>query len=162
MNTGTLNSHGNESYGTTANSTTAVQWRGKENPWGNIPKCVDGINVKNAMFYIAKNYNFNDATTSNYKYIGFDTPTGYDKILIGRFGYNESFDWLFIPYGDKTGNTSLPVGDAFYKRSDNSWYDVQIGGDITSNTWAGPFNIQETYTVEYGYTNLGCRLLYVG
>ena len=157
LNTGTLNSYGNGSYGTTDNQTTAVQWRGKENPWGNVSGWIDGINIYNYTPYVANTYNFQDNTSTYYTSIGYTTTvSGY----IEGFGYNDTYDWIFMPRQNKgSGNSSIPVGD--YHSFDNSsqtWRLLLNGGSNSSGLYAGAF----CDTMYVNANSGGARLLYVG
>ena len=160
LNTGTIDSYGNASYGTTANQTTAVQWRGKENDWGNKNAWIDGINFNGYIPYIANSYNFIDDTTTNYTQLGFNISNNSGK-YIGRFGYDENYDWIFIPYGSITGDSTSPVGDVFTSQS-SDWRVAALGGIKTNGLSAGAFRwtIQQ---LSSGTTpSYSARALFVG
>ena len=67
LNTGATNSYGNDSYGTTANTSSAMSYRGIENFYGNIYMWVDGFYCNASRNILIGNKGFND-TGSNYDY----------------------------------------------------------------------------------------------
>jgi len=100
---------------TNSNGFNVVSYRGEENLWGNIWTFVDGMNI-NAKgiheLYVA-DHDFADSKLDGaYKNTGITLAktNGY----VSAFGYNEEFDWLFVP-SETTGNSSLPVGDYFWQ-----------------------------------------------
>lgn len=158
LSTGILNSYGNASYGT-ANQTTAVQWRGKENPWGNIYKWIDGINISDSKPYIANSYTFTDNTTSGYTALAFSVPSSN---WISAFGYDSNFDWLMLPIeaNSSYGSSSIPVGDYVYSAS--GWRVCRLGGYWSDGLYAGPFNWNLNSSQYSADSVIGARLLYVG
>lgn len=158
--TGTLNSYGNGTYGTTANTTTAVQWRGKENPWGNKYAWIDGINFNGYVPYIANSYSFSDDTSTNYTQLGFNIANGSGQYF-GRFGYDSTYDWIFIPYGSVTGDSSVPIGDCSFTNS-YGWLAARSGGYRNDESKAGLFCLFAYYSSSNSYSMAGGRALYVG
>ena len=78
----------------TVDGKTSVCYRGMEDPWGNICEFIDGINMYGAQPYIATDYNWSESKkTDNYVSCGFAAA---GSNYISAFGYNETFDWLFI------------------------------------------------------------------
>ena len=86
------------------NGKVAVSYRGMENPWGNIWKHVNGINIwgdgtmNGGQVYIADNFNFNESSHSgNYKSAGFTiaSTSGY----ISAFGYGDEEDDWIVTFG---------------------------------------------------------------
>ena len=136
-----------------------VSYRGEENPFGNIWKWIDGINVYNygeGSVYIA-DHDFADNIDSDpYQDAGITIAgtNGY----VSAFAYNEDFDWLFIA-SETNGNSSLPVGDYFYQnKAANSWTVARLGG-----SWDGAggfsWHVHNASSLRYRY--VGGRLLYV-
>ncbi len=160
LTTGTLNAYGNGTYGKTDDKQTAVQWRGKENPWANYSTWVDGINFNGYVPYIANSYNFSDGTSVGYNQIGFDiSSAGYD--YIGRFGYDVNFDWIFLPYSSIHGDSSIPIGDKFYSNA-SGWHGVRTGGERGGDQAAGIFWTETNYNANSYGDYRSARLLYVG
>ena len=149
------------------NGKVAVSYRGMENPWGNIWKHVNGINIwgdgtmNGGQVYIADNFNFNESSRSeNYKSAGFTiaNTSGY----ISAFGYgDEDYDWLFIP-SETAGNSSIPVGDREFCTSNLSAYKIaRYGGNWVLGNPAGAFCLDCNSSTGFNYLYIGGRLLYV-
>lgn len=154
--------NGTESVETT-NGKLSVSYRGIENPWGNIWKHVNGINIwgdgtmNGGQPYISNDFSMN---SQNYKPVGFTMPnsSGY----ISAFGYSDSeHDWLFIP-SENNGNSVLPAGDYCYVSADlNGEHIVRFGGAWFSADTSGLFYINALSDAStINYLN-GCRLLFV-
>lgn len=161
--TGATTSLGNTSGSVTnTNGINIVSYRGEENLWGNIWIFIDGINVVNGgvgEVYIADNNFADDSTASPYKNaeISIAQTNGY----VSAFGYNEEFDWLFIP-SKITGNDSLPVGDYYYQNVANSAKTIAyVGGNWDSVSRAGGFCLNVNDGASGRYRIVGGRLVYV-
>ena len=166
-NTGATTSLGNASGAVTnTNGIQIVSYRGKENPWGNIWKWVDGQNIQNpnpfaagqaGNLYVA-DHSFADGTSASpYKDTGIHPTWG--EGYISAFGYNEDFDWLFIPT-EYSGNSSTPVGDNAYNKS-TGWRVARLGGDWINGSFAGAFCLRLNNDASYRSRNVGGRLVYV-
>ena len=129
----------------TENGKLSVSYRGMENPWGNIWKHVNGINIwgnsnmKGGQAYIADGFTYDESSHSgNYKAVGFSVSNtgGY----ISAFGYgSEDYDWVLIP-SEASGNSSLPVGDyAFVASNLNGSRISRLGGHWVRGDDAGVF-----------------------
>lgn len=151
----------------TADGKTSVSYRGVENPWGNISKHIQGINIwgdgsmGGGQPYVANGFTFNESTHSdNYAPVGFTLPNtnGYIKAM----GYgSEEYDWLFMP-SEIGGTSALPVGDIVYTAPNlNGYRIVQQGGSCRSGDRAGSFSLICNGAVGDRSRNAGCRLLYV-
>ncbi|WP_099204645.1 hypothetical protein [Scatolibacter rhodanostii] len=150
-----------------SNGKRAIAYRGMENPWGNMAKLVNGINLfadgamKGGKPYICKDYNFaENKTTDNYVGTGFMTAniSGW----ISSFGYSESFDWLFLP--SKTSIVEEGIKDYFYTpvNSIAEHQFMQYGGDWQSGARAGLFGYDFKKSGESNSSvNAGARLIYV-
>lgn len=161
--TGATVSLGNASGAVTNdNGIQIVSYRGEENPYGNIWKWVDGINVYNynvGSVHIADHGFADDTKVSPYKDAGITIcdKSGY----VSAFAYNEEFDWLFIA-SEVNGNSSLPVGDYFYQNKAYSGYTVAaLGGYWDDGSAAGAFgwSLDDASSARYRY--FGGRLVYV-
>lgn len=166
-NTGATVTLGNASgVVTNANGIQIVSYRGEENPYGNIWKWVDGMNIQNpnpfaagqhGKVYVADNGFADDSSASPYKDTGI--CPAYGEGYVSAFGYSEEFDWLFIPT-EHTGNTSLPVGDYVYNNQPG-WRVALIGGAWTYGADAGAFFWNLHIAASYRYRAIGGRLVYV-
>lgn len=161
--TGATTNLGNASGSVTnVNGWNVVTYRGEENRWGNIWKFIDGMNI-NAKgiheLYVADHGFADDKITDNYKKTGITLAkaNGY----VSAFGYNENFDWLFVP-SETTGNSSLPVGDYFYQN--NAYNGIMIsllGGSWYYGSNAGPFCWDVDAVSSYRYRTFGARPVYI-
>ena len=153
----------------TENGKVSVCYRGLENPWGNIKKQVNGINIwgdgsmNGGQVYIADDFDFNESKhDGNYKPAGFTLPNtnGY----ISAFGYgSEQYDWLFIP-SETSGNNALPVGDFLSVTSNLSGYKAaRFGGAWINNAASQPGGFFFACDAPSGgkSSNTGGRLLFV-
>ena len=161
----------NEKRGTltvcTAADTTAVSFRGQENPWGNVWKHINGVNIYYASaaapgeIYIADDYQFaNGKADGNYRSSGFCLPTGNGYVKYMGYG-DPAYDWLFLP-GGTGGSSTAPVGDyQNLSQSANGFRAPQYGGRWDFGAYGGPFcgNYQRKET--YANRDFGCRLIFV-
>lgn len=144
------------------NGYSVVAYRGEENPFGNIWKWIDGINVYNkneGSVYIADHGFKDDTNAAPYSDAGITIcgSNGY----VSAFAYNEDFDWLFIA-SEVLGNSSLPVGDYFWQNKAYNGYTVAIlGGCWVNGSDAGGFGWLVSYASGRRNRNVGGRLLYV-
>lgn len=144
------------------NGYSVVAYRGEENPFGNIWKWIDGINVYNkneGSVYIADHGFKDDTNAAPYSDAGITIcgSNGY----VSAFAYNEDFDWLFIA-SEVLGNSSLPVGDYFWQNKAYNGYTVAIlGGSWYSGSSAGGFYWHVSNASGSRYRYVGGRLLYV-
>ena len=149
------------------NGKLAVSYRGMENPWGNIWKHINGINLwgngsmGGGQTYICSDFNFDEGKHSgNYESTGFtiSDSSGY----ISAFGYGkEEYDWLFLP-SETTGNSSLPVGDFAYVTPDLNGYKIfKLGSAWTTGDSAGFFDWYGLDAAGNRSYAFGGRLLYV-
>lgn len=150
------------------NRKVSVSYRGMENPWGNIFKHIQGINIwgnghiAGGQLYVADGLSgFNESKHSdNYKAVGFTIPnaSGY----INAFGYgNPDFDWLLMP-SEIGGTSSLPVGDYAYVTANLNGYRIPyLGGGWHYGANAGGFGWNCASGVGTRGRTLGGRLLYV-
>ena len=138
-----------------------------ENPWGNIWKHVNGINIwgdgtmNGGQVFICDDFSFNESKhNGNYQSAGFTVSNGDG--YVSAFGYgDEYYDWLFMP-SETTGNSSLPVGDYFYRTFNMNGYRVALlGGSRNHGDTAGGFFWNCNSTPGVRYYHIGCRLLYV-
>ena len=144
------------------NGYSVVAYRGEENPFGNIWKWIDGINVYNkneGSVYIADHGFKDDTNAAPYSDAGITIcgSNGY----VSAFAYNEDFDWLFIA-SEVLGNSSLPVGDYFWQNKAYNGYTVAgLGGGWDNGSGAGGFYWYVGIASGIRGRSLGGRLLYV-
>lgn len=131
----------------------AVQYRGVENPWGNVREWVDGINIGERSVYICTDpENYVDNTATNYPYSNIRIPrSGWIKGL----GFSSVFPWAFIPNATGGSSTSY-ITD--YVGSDTGWRGLYVGGSWSESFHAGLFLFLATSSSSFTSSNLGARL----
>lgn len=163
----TVNEIGGTQTAYTERGKLAVSYRGMENPWGNIFKHINGINIwgngtmSGGQPYIADDFNFSETkSTDNYKPVGFTVPntSGYTKAM----GYGgENYNWLLIP-SEIGGTSALPVGDCCYVATNLNGYRNALFGDYwLRNDYAGGFCWSCNSGVGGYIRYIGGRLIYV-
>ena len=165
--TSTVNEIGGTQTAYTENGKVSVTYRGVENPWGNISKHINGINIWGdgsmcgGQPYIADDFNFSESKkTDNYKPVGFTLSNANGFIKAMGYG-SEEYDWLFMP-SEIGGTSALPVGDYIYVASNlNGYRIVQQGGGCRSNDYAGGFYSIANGTVGDRSRGAGGRLVYI-
>lgn len=152
-----------------SNGTTglvSVTYRGMENPWGNIFKYANGINVyisdnKMVHAFICSDYNFEEKKgTENYKNVGFSLSN--TKGYIKAFGYSDEFDWIFI--ASDTGESGMsPIGDChlIWTADMPGWYVYRISGYWADNMDAGAFFTCISDPSYFYHSTIGARIIYV-
>ena len=172
MASATIFENGSGTTTNTVNGKLSVSYRGVENPWGNIYKQINGVNLwgdgtmNGGQPYIAENFSFNEESHGgNYQPAGFTytNTNGY----VSAFGYgSEKYDWLFLPtaVNENDADNTVPVGDkAFCRTNATGTYTLRFGGSWETGDTSGGF-------AWYGYAaagtsnktrTLGGRLLYV-
>ena len=165
--TSTVNEIGGTQTAYTENGKVSVTYRGVENPWGNISKHIQGINIwgdgemGGGQPYIANNFTFNESKHSdNYEPVGFTLPNANGYIKAMGYG-SEEYDWLFMP-SEIGGTSALPVGDYIYVASNLNGYRIaQLGGGCRSGDYAGSFYQIANGTVGDRSRGAGGRLVYI-
>ena len=145
----------------------AVSYRGMENPWGNLYRHINGINIwgdgsmLGGQLHIADDFNFNASKhTDNYTPVGFTLPNGAGYISAMGYG-SKKFDWLFMA-SEVEGNSSLPVGDYTETTADDNGYRTVInGGAYYNNFAAGIFDYYCAASATIKNRNFGGRLVYI-
>ena len=149
------------------NGKVSVSYRGIENPWSNIWKHAQGINIWGdgsmcgGQPYVANDFAFNESKHSeNYEPVGFTlaNSNGYIKAM----GYgNEEYDWLLMP-SEIGGTNALPVGDYAYITPNLNGYRIsRVGGSWYLGDRAGGFYWGCEYGVGGRDRNIGGRLVYI-
>jgi hypothetical protein len=141
----------------------SVSYRGEENPWGNIWKFVDGLNIYPYSVhevYVADNAFEESKTDGTYKNAGITLAKQYG--YISAMAYNEPFDWLFFP-SETLGDSNLPVGDHFWQNNGyaGGFLDALLGADWSDGSRAGGFCWIVDHAVGGRSRDVGGRLVYV-
>lgn len=166
MATKTIAESAGETTEYTENGKLSVSYRGLENPWGNIWKHINGINLwgdgtmNGGQAYVCHDFSFNEQKKSeNYEPVGFtvSNASGY----ISAFGYGaESYDWLFLP-SETSGSSAVPVGDRFDGVALNGYRGLRLGGKWNDGDYCGAFCLAGNTNANTRHEVIGCRMLYV-
>lgn len=132
----------------------AVQYRGIENPWGNVFEWIDGINVNNRVSYICTEpESYADDTTSNYTSSGITLPnSGWIKGL----GLSTNFPWAYLP-NEVGGSGSTFIPD-YVTHLSQGWQVLVVGGYYSDGSYAGLFHFGSNYTSLESNSTIGARL----
>lgn len=163
----TINEIGGTKTTYNVNDKVSVSYRGIENPWGNIAKQVQGINIwgdgtmAGGQPYVANDFVFNELKHSdNYEPVGFTLPNANGFIKAMGYG-SENYDWLLMP-SEIGGTSALPVGDYLYITQNlNGTRITQFGGGWQSGINAGSFYQIFNSSTGGRSRSAGGRLLYV-
>ena len=133
---------------------TAVQYRGIENPWGNVFQWVDGINFTERQVRICTDPDdFADDTNTGYTAVGVTLPSsGWIKGL----GLSSAFPWAMLP-DENGGSDSTYIPD--YVGSDTGWRVLRVGGSWDSGSDAGLLYFNANNTSSNSNANIGARLI---
>lgn len=157
------------SDGTETTETTvgkrSICYRGVENFWGNIWKHINGINVwgngsmNGGQAYVCSDFNYNESKhDGNYNATGLYYPNanGYVKY----FGYNASYDWLFIPSSTVASGGTVSAY-AYVSTNLDSYRIARLGGSWNSGAVAGAFFWLAGSGVDYRARYIGGRSLHI-
>lgn len=143
----------------------SVSYRGEENLWGNIWTWLDGINhyAKDADTdtVFVKGYGTMKDNTSSDGYSTLDAGVVRGYGYLSAFGYNEEFDYLFLP-AEHNGASNSPIGDYVWNNTTSLGFLVAIlGGGWYGGSYCGAWGLGLVNASSGRYRNLGGRLLYV-
>ena len=131
----------------------AVSYRGIENFWGNIWRFIDNIEIKGdgdgtGTPYIHNNpVSFNVPNTSNW---------------VSALGYDEEYDWLFMPAEAIGANSTLPIGDFIWTSSNFNGTNVcALGGKWSFKESNGAFFYSIDKANTYSGGAFSARIMYV-
>ena len=132
----------------------AVQYRGIENPWGNVSEFIDGINVYGQSVYICTDPEiYTDDTDTNYPYSNIRLPTsGWTKGL----GLSTNFPWAYLP-NEVGGSGSTFIPD-YVTHLSQGWQVLVVGGYYSDGSYAGLFRFGSNYTSLESNSTIGARL----
>lgn len=150
------------------NGKLSISYRGVENPWGNMNKCVNKICSHLNEVYLTNDYIAQNGTQtgldSSYRNTHIPTPNYSDFIY--SFIYDDGKDWMFVPAA-LGGSSAFPVGDR-YAQNGSSWKTtVLVGGGYSQDSgytyYAGPFCFSTFVDGEDTFTSagMGARLVYL-
>ena len=132
---------------------TAVQYRGIENPWGNVWEWVDGINVNNYSPCICTDpTKYADDTTTNYTVAGVPLGgSGSTKTL----GISTNLPWAYLPR-EPGGSETTYIPDSM--NSSSAWKVLMVGGSRGNSSAAGLFCFHAGNSSSSSGVSIGTRL----
>ena len=162
--TSTLNGTSGMAASTSDGNTTyelegkcAINYRGVENPYGNIWHFVGNTKIvkQNGKQYVVYKNNQNIEKT-------FACAITNTSSWISHFGYDENATWAFIPAKCQNANSAVPVGDyAYINNLTNEDKCCVVGGKASSGDYSGPFY----YGMDYAYNTFAHsysgRIMYI-
>lgn len=143
----------------------SVSYRGEENLWGNIWTWLDGINhyAKDADTdtIFVKGYGTMKDNTSSDGYSTLDAGVVRGYGYLSAFGYNEEFDYLFLP-AEHNGASNSPIGDYIWNNTTSLGFLIALlGGRWVDGSSCGAWSLSLYIASSYRYRHVGGRLLYV-
>jgi hypothetical protein len=101
-------------------------------------------------------YSFVDGTSTGYEYVGWDLPstTGW----LTNFGYNSTYDWLFLPAKVADSGTAL-INDYYSQNTENRVY--QLGGGRYDGLTTGLYFFNQSSTSSDVSSAFGSRLMFI-
>lgn len=141
---------------TSPDTSTAVQYRHIENPWGNVSEWIDGINFNNGVVYVCTDISkYADDTSKNYTNIGTKAQSDGN---ISATGYSSTSPWSFYPTST-SGSETTYIPD--YANYGNGWRVLYVSGYWGNEFSAGLFCFGAYGYSGYSSANTGARLLFV-
>ncbi len=142
----------------------AISYRGMENPWGNLWRYVNGINIigngseRGGRPYVCVDYNYSG---NNYNALPFTLPS--TRSWVSAFGYGGgNYDWIFIPVQCTGANSSFPIGDNIWVESNlNKTNILMCGGMWAYNLENGPFYYAADKISSTSTPRQNARLMYI-
>ena len=143
----------------------SVSYRGEENLWGNIWTWLDGINhyAKDADTdtVFVKGYGTMKDNTSSDGYSTLDAGVVRGYGYLSAFGYNEEFDYLFLP-AEHNGASNSPIGDYVWNNTTSLGFLIAVlGGGWNGGSSCGAWSLGLGDTSSHRYRYVSGRLLYV-
>ena len=145
---------------------TAISYRGTENPWGNIWKLINGLNIRGngttagGTVQIADGFDLTGTDEEIYRSAGFTLSNTSGYFNAPGYGTPQD-DWLLLP-ADNGGRAAYPVGDYVFVAADLNGIRISTyGGRWTSGDYAGAFFSTFNTTVGNYGRDLGCRLIHI-
>lgn len=134
---------------------TQVQYRGIEDPWGNVWEWIDGVNFSDGTVYVCTTPgSYADDTATNYTSAGTKVQSdGWIKDI----GMSSNMPWTFYPI-TVGGSETTYIPD--YANYSSGWRVLVVGGRYGNGSSAGLFCFNANHTSSYAYSLVGARLLF--
>lgn len=137
------------------NGKVSVQYRGIEDPWGNVWEFLDGFNAYERKAYVCTDPSkYADNTSTGYTDTGVPLPTtGWIKKLTP----GTTVAWAFFLPSENGGSVTTYIPD--YVSSLTGWRVLRVGGLRTDGSYAGFFRFYADADSSSSNSDLGARLL---
>lgn len=133
---------------------TQVQYRGIEDPWGNVWEWIDGVNFSDGTVYVCTTpSSYADDTATNYTSAGTKVQSnGWIKDI----GMSSNMPWTFYPITVGGSETTYISDYAYYG---SGWRVLMVGGNYNNGSNAGLFYFNANNTSSNTNSNVGARPL---
>jgi hypothetical protein len=155
---GTTAAYGNNSFGT-QDATTPVSFHGLENPYGDLNKYVEGVNINNGEIWVTDHGPYAYSTFGPpYVDTGLSIPTSGSAVCVTDIVSSATYDYLFLPATASGAYMTTKLCDAYTYASGMR---ILVNGGLHNYTSAnGMFQnmpaSSSTPSVQYG-----ARLMYI-
>ena len=154
--TGQTSTYGNTSYGSAANQTTAMSYRGIENFYGNLNKLVEGINLDGTNVWVA-DHNFVSSFGWGAPYVNTLLTYASTANWMSDITTNATYDYGFL--ASAVSGTATTDLCSYFAGNSATNEGVYFSGDYeqgVSILWAvlNPNGYSAAY--------VGARLMYIG
>jgi hypothetical protein len=138
-------------------STSAVQYRGIENLWGNTWGLLDGLNFYEGQpFLCTDSERWADDTDVGYTKLSFRCPA--EGAWIKTWGFDPDLPWLMLP-DQAGGSEDTYVCDYWF--ANDGWRIAGSGGRFANGGKAGLFTMDSNDSSTYVSPSVGSRLSYL-
>lgn len=134
----------------------SVQYRGIEDPWGNVYEWIDGINFNNLKAYVCVDPSkYADDTDTDYTDTGVTIPASFGWIK--QLTPSETVAWMFFLPTAIGGSETTYIPDQ--AGSGSGWRLCCVGGQWLNGSGAGLFHFYAGNTSTEINPGIGSRLL---
>uniref|UniRef100_UPI0037DDCB1F hypothetical protein n=1 Tax=Methanobrevibacter smithii TaxID=2173 RepID=UPI0037DDCB1F len=162
LNTGTCdNVNGLTGIPAGTNGKVDVVWRGIEGFWGNVWEWVDGVNLKDGIYYVCNDPSkYADDTETNYTELSFTGSTYWRNEYITEEGLDTgNNEHVMFPVAAGSGSSNTYYCDACW--SNSGWCVFRHGGSWDFGSACGLFTAYLFGPSSSSNSNVGSRLLYI-
>ena len=150
--------NGNTTTQKTQEDATAINYRGMENPWGDLWRVVDKITVKGNGQSYGGIPHYNDNLSLN-----FALPNMSDGWVSNMGIGDENYDYIYMPIKcNNNANSAVPVGDSGWTTAAlNSTNIVLVGGSNSAAETAGLFDYGCDKDITATLNRTNARIMFV-
>lgn len=139
---------------------TAIQYRGIENPWGNILQWIDGINFNAHRAYICTNPDQYIDDIGDYGYADSGVALAQNSSsYIVKIGISSAFPFAFLPTISNGGSDTTYIPDIIRPTLEKNWSVLAVGGyPSLGKKKGGMFLMYMGYPKTSSYQDRGTRV----